>query len=245
MSLDLSKYKNQAQQPLKIGSLVIPTAKPKAAPFEMVNTAINATINTAQTDKTDKTITRQVTIPNQITAWNADGTSKDIELNAKQYEFASLVANGFSCVLIGAAGTGKTTCTQAGIAALLQSGSVLHISDTSHKHIKSGSPGLLVTSYTRRAVQNIKRQMPLDIAANTITIHKALEFAPVFYEVIDENTGKVRQKRIFEPKRGILNKLCRNIKTVVIDEASMLSVEYSSNSKMRYRMMFSLSLSVI
>lgn len=210
MALDLSKYKKQSNQAKQIGSLVIPSA----APFEMVTAAAPNNI-----------INRQITIPNQITAWNADGTSKDIILNAKQHEFASLMANGISCVLIGAAGTGKTTCTQAGIAALMQSGNVLHIMDTSHKYLKAGSPGLLVTSFTRRAVQNIRRQMPLDIAGNTITIHKALEYAPVFEEVIDEETGKIRNKRTFQPKRNLLNKLCHNIQTVIIDEASMLSVD--------------------
>lgn len=244
MALDLSKYKKQGQQPIKIGSLVIPTSKASIQPEgPSMSTGIIPseeilTIKkpnfTNQTDQDRQESLKEILtsrhnsiidIPRLITAWNADGTSKDISLNDRQHEFASLVANKLSCVLIGAAGTGKTTCTQAGIAALMQSGSVLHIQDTSHKYIKAGTPGLLVTSYTRRAVQNIKRQMPLDIAQNTITIHKSLEYSPVFYEVLDETTGKFRNKRVFEPKRNLLNRLCSNIQTVIIDEASMLSVE--------------------
>lgn len=164
-------------------------------------------------------------VPREITAWNADGSSKHITLNDKQHEFASLVANRLSCVLIGAAGTGKTTCTQAGIQALMQSGNVLHIQDASHKYLKSGAPGILITAYTRRATQNIKRQMSKDISGNTITIHKALEFMPVFYEEMDEETGKLRRKREFQPKRTILNQLCPHIQTIIIDEASMLDYE--------------------
>jgi exodeoxyribonuclease V alpha subunit len=221
MALDLSKYKQQNKPANQnIGGLVIPTSKPHEAAPQVLRPIQPVSIPLAQTRQQANNI-----IPNIITAWNADGSSKDITLNAKQHEFASLLANGLSCVLIGAAGTGKTTCTQAGIAALMQTGNVLHIQDSSHKYIKSGAPGLLVTSYTRRAVQNIKRQMPLDIAANTITIHKSLEYSPVFYEVMDDETGKMRNKRVFEPKRNLLNPLCGNIQTVIIDEASMLSVE--------------------
>lgn len=228
MAIDLSKYKKPINQQAKIGGLVIPSMKPRVAADNKLpqpqqpQQPLKLSNNPLQPQQISY---QNYQVPRIITAWNADGSSKDIALNDRQHEFASLLANGMSCVLIGAAGTGKTTCTQAGIAARLQSGSVLHIQDTSHKYIKSGAPGLLVTSYTRRAVQNIKRQMPLDIAANTITIHKALEYSPVFYEVLDEETGKMRNKRVFEPKRNLLNPLCSNIQTVIIDEASMLSVE--------------------
>lgn len=166
-----------------------------------------------------------ITIPAEITVFNPDGSSKSISLNDEQLAFARMLSNGMSCVLIGAAGTGKTTCTQAAISAAIQFGNVAVLSDATHKHLPTGTPGIIVTAYTRRATQNIKRQMSKDISKNTITCHKLLEYSPVFYEFIDEITGKSRRTMRFEPKRNLLNRLDQNIKTLIIDESSMLSVD--------------------
>ena len=164
-------------------------------------------------------------LPRTITVYDASGTPKDIVLNDKQYEAAKLAAMGASFCLVGAAGTGKTTSTQASIRAIMQSGNCLVISDNTHKHLKKGSPGILITSYTRRANNNIRRQMPLDLAGNCITTHKALEYSPVLYERYNEKTGVFYKIRIFEPQRTALNKLCSNITVVVIEEGSMMSVD--------------------
>jgi hypothetical protein len=170
------------------------------------------------------TIKSDINIPSHISVLDAHGNSSIIELDDKQLEFSSYLAIGASCVLIGAAGTGKTTCTKAGIAARLQYGSVLTITDSTHKYLKSGTPGIIVTCFTRRGTQNIGRQMSADIAANTITTHKVLEYQPVMYEYINEK-GELKKKRVFEPKRNELNKLDDNIATVIIEESSMMPLD--------------------
>ena len=158
-----------------------------------------------------------------ITVHDSHGNSKTITLNDKQREFVELVAAGKSCILIGAAGTGKTTCTQAALQALIDSG-LAGTLQGSHKHLRSGTPGIVPTAYTRRATNNIRRVMSKDLAANTITIHKLLEYSPVFYEVIDDY-GKLKKTMRFEALRNSANQLDRSIKVIIIDESSMLSVQ--------------------
>lgn len=150
---------------------------------------------------------------------------KEITYNAKQKEFISLVKTLQSCVLIGAAGTGKTTCYLGAAHELSQHPKVHLIKDDGHKHIKSGTPGVLFLSYTRRSVANDKRALPENLQANCMTIHKALEYAPVKYEVFDEETGQMKTTMRFEPQRTDSYPLDSSISVILISEASMVSVD--------------------
>lgn len=161
---------------------------------------------------------------NHITIYDAHGNSKDIVLNQKQNEFVRLLASGQSCVLLGAAGTGKTTCTLAAIQALLDSGIVPNIFGD-HKYLKAGLPAIVITAYTRRAVANIKRVQSTDIQQNCLTVHKLLEYKPTYYEVYDPVKDKVRTTMRFEASRSMINPLDSSLQIFVIDESSMLSVE--------------------
>jgi exodeoxyribonuclease V alpha subunit len=67
--------------------------------------------------------------------------------------------------------------------------------------------------------------MSSDMKENCITIHKLLEYQPVPYEVYDEATCTYRMSMRFEPTRNKMNPLPSSIKTIVIDESSMVSVE--------------------
>jgi len=158
--------------------------------------------------------------PRIITTYDSHGRAKDIELNDKQYQFVETLLRGESCVLIGAAGTGKTTCTKAAVQALINQG-VAPLQGT-HKYLVSGLPAIIPCAYTRRATNNIRRAMSSDIAANTITIHKLLEYSPVYYEVTGDD-GKVKKTMRFEPLRDMYNPLDSSIAVIMIDEASMLS----------------------
>lgn len=42
------------------------------------------------------------------------------------------------------------------------------------------------------AVANIRKNVPENLQGNGITIHKLLEYQPVYYEVTDPETGKER-----------------------------------------------------
>ena len=151
-----------------------------------------------------------------------------ITYNERQEEFVTTLGKGKSCVLIGAAGTGKTTATKGGLNNLIQSGvaGVLTISeDAPHKHLTSGTPGAVIISYTRRAVNNIRKVQSEDMKHNCITSHKLLEYQPVDKTIINEETGEKRVSRVFEPARNASNKLPSSLKVIIVEEASMLSVE--------------------
>lgn len=149
---------------------------------------------------------------------------ESITYNAEQSSFIGLATSRKSCILIGAAGTGKTTCTRGAISSLVQSGAIPFMG-AGHKYLPEGTPGIVLCSYTRRAVGNLRKAMPSDLKGNCITIHKLLEYQPVYYEVFDETAGEYRKTMRFEATRNRFNPLSSSIKTIVIDESSMVSVE--------------------
>ena len=149
-----------------------------------------------------------------------------ITYNEEQNQFINLALSQESCILIGAAGTGKTTCMRGAIESLSQSGKIPIIQDGDHKYLpNSGVPGIVLCSFTRRAVTNLRRAMPDNMKENCITIHKLLEFKPEYFEVIDPETGEEKKRMTFVPSRNSYNPLSYQIKTIVLDESSMISVE--------------------
>ena len=148
-----------------------------------------------------------------------------ITYNKEQLEFITMAAEGKSCILIGAAGTGKTTCSQGAIKALINSGNIPALKTDGHKHLVSGAPGIIITAYTRRAVNNSRKIQSEDFKSNCITIHKLLEYAPVYYESIDPETENVKRTMRFEPTRCANNPLPSSIRTIIIEEASMVGTD--------------------
>ena len=159
-----------------------------------------------------------------------DKYGHEIVLNDKQTEFVNAISRGESVVLIGAAGTGKTTAQRAASENLIQLGKAGVIRDFNHKHLKAGTPGLVITAYTRRAVNNIRKNVPEDLTTNCITNHKFLEFEPVIYSVIDEKTGEEKKKMVFEPSRDKYNPISSSVRCMIYEEASMLGLDlYNMN----------------
>lgn len=162
---------------------------------------------------------------------HADGhfTSTDrkgnvIELNARQSEAVELGIKGDSFVLIGAAGTGKTTSTKEIIHGIIQSGSA-GLLDSNHRVLQEKTAGIVCAAYTRRAVSNIRRNMSHEMQNNCITIHKLLQYEPVYDTVYDAETGGEVTKMRFVATRNAHNPLSPTIKVIILDEASMISVE--------------------
>ncbi len=113
--------------------------------------------------------------------------SEIITLNDRQQQAIDTVLRGEDCIIIGAAGTGKTTCMSAVIQALeLQNIGTL---DLTHKYLNSGTPAILCSGYTNRAVKNLAKATPENLKSNCITIHKLLEFQPEWYEIYDDEKG--------------------------------------------------------
>lgn len=153
---------------------------------------------------------------------------ESITYNAEQQAFIDLARQGASCVLIGAAGTGKTTCSQGGIKALISNGGIPPMQADGHSYLVDGSPGIIIISYTRRAVNNIRKVQSTDLQSNCITSHKLLEYQPEYYEIEDTETGLSKKTMRFIPTRCADNPLPSTIATIIVEEASMLSVELFS-----------------
>ena len=147
-----------------------------------------------------------------------------ITYNAEQEAFVKLASSGQSCVLIGSAGTGKTTCMDGSLIALIQTGRIPVLRADGHNYLVDGTPGCVIIAYTRRAVNNIRRVLPTDLKSNAITSHKLLEYAPEFYEIVDEE-GNIKKTMRFVASRNETNTLPDTIATIVVEESSMLSVE--------------------
>lgn len=148
-----------------------------------------------------------------------------IAYNEAQNRFIKYVVEGHSVALTGPAGSGKTTATKGAVLSLIQSGRVGQLSVPGHKWLVNGSPGIVCTSFTNKAVQNLKKVMPADLRGNCMTIHKLLEYAPVFSEVYDPATSKYRTTMRFEPSWHEGRKLSTSLQVLIIDEAPMVPVE--------------------
>lgn len=149
----------------------------------------------------------------------------DITLNSKQQSFNDLVATGNDCVLIGAAGTGKTTTMRKVTRSLIDSEKLPKLG-VSTRWLGSEKLGAVIVSFTRKAVNNIRHAVVDELKSNTLTIHKLLEFAPIFYEIEDPtNKGAFKNTMRFEPIRNADNPLPNTLKFIAFEEGSMISLE--------------------
>ena len=179
----------------------------------------------AQENRGKVNITESDTVPVEPTEnTGTDRFGKTITYNARQQEAISLISSGQSCVVIGAAGTGKTTIQKGATQSLIQSGlGRLHTSE--HKYLKSDNYGIVICAYTRRATNNIRKNLSEDLQSSCITIHKLLEYEPTEIYITDPETGAEKKSMRFLPKRCAEYPLPSTIQTIIIEEASMVSYE--------------------
>ena len=147
-----------------------------------------------------------------------------ITYNSEQQKAIDLGGRGDSFVLVGAAGTGKTTCSQGVISALIGSGTIPALRAEGHSYLRDGTPGIIIVSFTRRAVNNIRKVQSDDMKSNCVTAHKLLEYAPCYFDVDDPETGLTKKTMRFLPSRNKDFPLPASIHTIIIEEASMLSL---------------------
>lgn len=143
--------------------------------------------------------------------------------NEQQRKAITYAMAGKSFVLIGSAGTGKTTVTRGMLREKIETQSIPMLT-AGTATLEKNTPGVALLSYTRRAVRNIARQMPAELKRHCLTFHKILEFQPETYETISD-TGEEITKRRFAPARNASNPLPASLKMVVVDESSMVSLD--------------------
>ena len=145
-----------------------------------------------------------------------------MSFNTEQLTAIELALQGKSFCLIGAAGTGKTTVTQEIISRLQRASHVSPLADDT-KHLISGNPGIVICGFTNKAVNNIRKKLPEHLQKHCLTIHKLLEYAPVYYEVINDE-GLPSTTMRFEPLRNGANPL-PHISTIIFEESSMIGTD--------------------
>lgn len=152
------------------------------------------------------------------------GVARSVVLNAKQAEFRDLVLTGQSCVLIGAAGTGKTTSMRAVTQSLLDEKKLPRLSNGT-KWLKVQGYGAAILSFTNKAVNNIRHAVVPELRPHTITAHKLLEFQPEFFEVEDPETGGMKKTMRFNPTRHARNPLPSDLVLLAWEESSMIGTQ--------------------
>lgn len=165
-----------------------------------------------------------VDIPVEPSVRMAETFSLDIVLNEKQQAAVNFAEIGKSFVLLGAAGTGKTSSEREILHALLAH------NHTTNTTFKSGSnritaPSVAVCAYTRRAAANSAKAILKDpllreqLPHNIMTIHNLLEFQPeTYYDEVDR-----KEKFRFSPMRHENNKLA--ITHLIIEEATLVGLD--------------------
>jgi len=194
---------------LRVQQLIEKARAAQAARVTNTTNNISTTITNRETEKT-------ITILNKY--------NEAVTLNKEQVYATELASKLQSFVLVGAAGTGKTTGTYGVIEKLGQNKSIPIIEADGHRYLKGGTPGIIGVAYTRNAVNNLKKSLPLSMHNNVLTIHKLLEYAPVFHEDVDSE-GYLHTKRVFEPRRNASNPINPTVKVIIIEEASMVSLD--------------------
>jgi ATP-dependent exoDNAse (exonuclease V) alpha subunit len=148
-----------------------------------------------------------------------------ITLNDKQWEAVERAMAGESLVLIGPAGTGKTTTMKAVFQALFNAGKLPQMAGHGHKYLPENAPGVSISAFTRRATNNIRRNVSEDLQPNCITIHKLLEYEPQFYTEYDSEKDREVNKMSFEPARNESNPLPESLVCIAMEESSMIGTE--------------------
>lgn len=173
----------------------------------------------------DKTIALAVPAP---VAFNSKGESfaLNITLNEKQLHAKEMAMIGKSFVIIGPAGSGKTTTQRAVSEALLEdkrlSSSTFKSYTATGERVYISAPSIAFVAYTRRAASNLRKAIHKNpmleeaLKDNIMTIHMLLEYEPETYWDASEGKEKFR----FAPKRTATNPL--NITHLIIEESSMV-----------------------
>jgi len=181
-----------------------------------------------------------------IAAMTEENTRSDIQLDPSQIRALAGMVHNKVCVLIGAAGTGKTTITRKFVNEMKKHLSVIDMSSANFTTVdvagtkirmleseaikqglvkqdtKNSTSAIAFAAYTGRASQMLRKALPEEWQKNVSTIHTLLGYAPVFEEVekLDKFGNKfIDTVRRFRPSFDASCKLPYQV--YILDEAGM------------------------
>lgn len=153
--------------------------------------------------------------------------TRTIILNAKQQAAVGFFLGAKQMVLIGSAGTGKSTLM---VEALAQAEFIEPVFHGVHKFLPTGASAIFIVSFTNRAVKNSRKILTAKWNVNIHTIHRALEYAPIYYEEWDAEESTYVNKMRFEAVRNEHNP-CPEVSLVIIEEAGQCSLQLHDELK--------------
>lgn len=157
------------------------------------------------------------------TRLSREARARHISLDPSQLRALDGILHNTCSVLIGAAGTGKTTLLRH----LLDEWCILQRERMPDYSMQDIRRTIAIASYTGRASQQCRRVLPDEWSNNVSTIHRLLEFAPVYTDTEVESALSDRKftetSLKFEPSRTKLHPLEQSF--IIIDEASMTPVD--------------------
>lgn len=183
-------------------------------------------IGTTAASRTQVTAPAQLQVASVAKHFTSGGVFHPVipgfDYNEKQLQSIELAMRGKSMNLIGAAGTGKTTTTREIIGQVVKLPHCLPIHNST-KYLVSGAPGVVIISFTNKAVNNIKKFLPDELKRHCLTIHSLLEFKPV--RAFDQLEAEERDAAgNFMPTYWKGYKL-PHISVIIVEESSMVGWE--------------------
>lgn len=125
------------------------------------------------------------------------------DLNEKQLLAIEYGTQDEPFVLIGPAGSGKTTTVRGMAMELVRRGTIGRLNGYT-KTLQLGAPAVAIVSFTNQAVRNIKEALPDEFKTNCTTIHSLLEYAPDKVDKLNPETGEFEEVFKFLPTYGTL-----------------------------------------
>ena len=145
----------------------------------------------------------------------------NITLDDSQLDAVDSIKNTQYNVLIGSAGTGKTTVVKQIINDLMEENKLVTILDSGHRKGTLERENIAFCAFTGVASFRLAQSVPPELRRNVSTIHMLLEVMPMDCEVVTEN-GETKLSKRFLPMRGMGKKI--PLDYIVIDESGMLDV---------------------
>lgn len=167
------------------------------------------------------------TLPSTLTVQKGKDEVTYEDLNTNQRKAINIAKEGISFCLIGSAGSGKTTTTRELAYALEASGEITEIG-TGTKVLSPDDPSIIFVSFTNQSVSNIREAVPNNYKNNCLTIHKFLEYEPIFFDIWDPVAEEMKPTMRYEPQRNALNPIV-GITHIVVEEASSVSLDLFDN----------------